>query len=489
MKSKKTIIILLLLFVSILNVGAQNITPDKKIVYKEVNGDSLYLHLFKPKLSKKPTAVIVFFFGGGWVGGTPEQFYQQSKYFASRGILAISAEYRIQKTHKSSPFDAVEDAKSAIRFVRENAKELHINPNKIIASGGSAGGHIAINTALIDGLDNSKENLSVSSIPNAIVAYNPVLDTTKKGYGSKKVIGRETEISPCHQVKKNMPPMLIFHGKEDKTVPFENAERFTNLMKKAGNNIELIAIENVDHGFFNGDFFRKGAGNKYYNLTTYQTDVFLEKLCYIKGKPTVVKNIKHISCIGDSNTEAKYPKFLQDKLGEKYQVKNFGKGGATLLNGTNHPYFKKKHYKNSLKFTPDIVLIMFGTNDANSKWCLDASRKTDFIGTAQEEFKSQYIKLINNYKRKNANVEIYVLTPMPIYEHRKSRDPKIKERIKHLNEWVIPTIKEIATEQNVTLLDVNKLMKDVFVKYTKDGVHLNNEGYKVLANKIAKAIK
>ncbi|UMB59188.1 GDSL-type esterase/lipase family protein [Lutibacter sp. A80] len=488
MRSKNIIVTFLILVCTILSVDAQNFNPDSKILYKEVQGDSLYLHVFKPKLSKKPTAAIVFFFGGGWTGGTPKQFYQQSRYFASRGILAISAEYRVKNTHGTSPFECVEDGKSAIRWVRENAKKLNIDPNKIVASGGSAGGHVALTTALIDGFENANENLSVSSIPNAVVGYNPVLDTTKKGYGYKKVAGRETEISPAHQVKKGMPPMLIFHGTNDKTVPFENAKRFTKLMKEAGNECELIAVDNVGHGFFNGDFFRKGSGDKYFNLTVYETDVFLRKLGYLKKKPTLSRNIKQVSCVGDSNTEATYPTFLQEKLGKKYQVKNFGKGGATLLEGTNHPYFEKTVYQNSLKFTPDIVLIMFGTNDANVKWCLDKTRKTDFKGTPQEEFKSQYKKLINAYRSKNAKAEIYVLTPLPIYKHENSRDPEIQQRIVHLKEWVIPIIREISEEENVTLIDVNTLMRKAY-KYTVDGVHLNNKGYKILANKIAKKIQ
>jgi lysophospholipase L1-like esterase len=131
---------------------------------------------------------------------------------------------------------------------------------------------------------------------------------------------------------------------------------------------------------------------------------------------------------------------------------------------------------------------MFGTNDANVKWCLDKTRKTEFIGSPQEEFKSQYVKLINTYKRKNENAEIYVLTPLPIYEHAKGRDPEIKQRTKHLNEWVIPIIKEIAEEENVKLIDVNKLMKKAY-NYTIDGVHLTEKGYEVLAKKIAKEIK
>lgn len=268
---------------------AQDYAPDKKILYKEINGDSLYLHVFETKAYKKPTAAIVFFFGGGWVGGHPKQFYQQSAYLASRGILAISAEYRVKNIHGTTPFDCVEDGKSAIRWVREHAKELFVDPNKVIASGGSAGGHVAVCTALIDGLENPNENLSISSVPNAVVGFNPVFDTTEKGYGVKKVKGRETEISPCHQVKENVVPMLLFHGKADKTVPFENAERFNTLMQAAGNNCNLVAFDGQGHGFFNGSFFRKNTNDKLFNSTMYDVDVFLTDLGYLNGCPTIEK--------------------------------------------------------------------------------------------------------------------------------------------------------------------------------------------------------
>lgn len=85
--------------------------------------------------------------------------------------------------------------------------------------------------------------------------------------------------------------MLLFHGKEDKTVPFENATRFTSLMKGAGNTCNLVAIDGEGHGFFNGSFFRKGNNNTYFNLTMYDTDVFLRKLGFIKNKPTIKRRI------------------------------------------------------------------------------------------------------------------------------------------------------------------------------------------------------
>lgn len=483
----RNILIVSLLFAGIFSLAAQDIVPTKKVLYKVIDGDSLYLHVFTPEISEEPSAAVVFFFGGGWTGGNPNQFYQQSKYLASRGMLAISAEYRIGNVHGTSPFDCVEDGKSAVRWIRKHAKELNVNPNKIVAGGGSAGGHVAVCTAVINGLENAGEDLSISSVPNAVLGYNPVFDTTEKGYGRKKVLGRETEISPCHQVKKDMPPMLLFHGKDDTTVPFENAERFKTKMKEAGNNCELVAINGVGHGFFNGDFFRKGTGDRYFNICMYDSDVFLEKLGFLEGKPTIARNLKHVACVGDSNTQRTYPAFLQQEMGNAYQVKNFGKGAGTIIAGTFFPYQKTDEYKASLKFNADVVLIMLGTNDANPKWCLDSVRKTDFNGTPQEEFKSGYVELINAYKKSNADAEIYIMTPLPVWPEKKPNHPTIKGRKEQLNAWVIPTIKEIADEQNLPLIDVHYLMRKS-LRYSKDGVHLNEEGYQVLSKKIAKKI-
>jgi len=152
---------------------------------------------------------------------------------ADLGFVAISAEYRLFSKHKASPFLCVEDAKSAIRWVRKNAQKYNLNPDLIIASGGSAGGHLAICTSLIEGYDAKDEDLSISSSPNLVIAYNPVLDTTEAGFGSNNFEPNEvTLLSPCHQIKTDLPPMLVIHGDQDETVPYENAKRFVKLMKE-----------------------------------------------------------------------------------------------------------------------------------------------------------------------------------------------------------------------------------------------------------------
>lgn len=264
----KVFLVTLFLLVSTIEIQAASVTvkdkiaPDTTVVYKTIDSTKLSLHIFNPKGHQitDQVPVIVFFFGGGWVGGTPKQFYQQSQFFAEKGIVAISAEYSVNKKHGTTPFDAVTDAKSAIRWVRQHAKELGIDPNKIVASGGSAGGHLALCAAMIDGYEEVGEDVSISSKPNAMILYNPVLDTTEKGYGMDKV-GEEqkTAISPIHHIKQGIVPTLVFHGMADKTVPYENAARFNRLMKEAGNDCQLESYEGKGHGFFNGTYFR---GNK-----------------------------------------------------------------------------------------------------------------------------------------------------------------------------------------------------------------------------------
>jgi len=280
MTSIKILLTTFLIAFSFTVKGQANFVPDSTLIYKTTAEGNLNMHVFKPSKYKASDQrpVIVFFFGGGWVGGHPKQFYQQARYFSDNGFLAISAAYRVHGKHKTSPFESVTDAKSAIRFLRAHADILGIDPNKIIASGASAGGHIATCTGVLKGFDATDENLDISSIPNAMLLFNPVIDTTEKGYGIEKVgEDRKTELSPNDHVEEGIPPTLIFHGTADQTVPFENVERFTKLMKEAGNTCELIPFEGKGHGFFNGSFFRKQKMDTIFNKTMDLSLKFLQE--------------------------------------------------------------------------------------------------------------------------------------------------------------------------------------------------------------------
>ncbi len=237
-----------------MNAGDKKDAPDKIITYKTIGGEKLALHVFEPAHGTKNASgapAVIFFFGGGWVSGSPAQFHPHCRHFSSKGFVAISAEYRIRGKHGTTPFESVKDAKSAIRHIRSHAGEFGISTDRIIAAGGSAGGHLAACTALIEGNEEDGEDLGISSVPNGLILFNPVLDTTETGYGADRFKGREKELSPVHHIRPKLPACIIFHGTADKTVPFENASRFKKLMDENGNYCELVPFEGKDHGFFN----------------------------------------------------------------------------------------------------------------------------------------------------------------------------------------------------------------------------------------------
>jgi acetyl esterase/lipase len=260
-------------------------------VYKEIGDVKLNIYIYSPE-DHKPTdkrAVAVFFFGGGWKSGTPKQFEQQCKYLASRGMVAMTADYRVSSRHGTQAKECVADAKSAIRWIRKESKRLGVDPDRLIAGGGSAGGHIAGCTGVLAGFDESTDDLAISAKPNAMALFNPALVLAEvngeKPFPADKMLAfRERmgvdpqQLSPYHHVKAGVPPTIIFHGKGDTTVAYRTAEQFDDAMQKAGNRCELIGYEGQPHGFFN--YGR--SENKYYGATLASLDKFLVSLGYLE---------------------------------------------------------------------------------------------------------------------------------------------------------------------------------------------------------------
>jgi len=254
-------------------------------IYKKASGDDLYLYIFEPEghdAATEKLPAIVFFFGGGWTGGSPSQFEQHARYLAKRGMVAICADYRVKSRQKTSPRESVADGKSAIRWVRANAERLGIDPDRIAAGGGSAGGHVAATTGMVDGLDDpTDENSSVSSKANALVLFNPVYDNGPEGYGNDRVKEWFPLISPAHNISEDDPPAIVFLGTRDNLIPVATAEKFKAGMEAVGLKSELYLYEGQKHGFFNE---RKGGTEDFLD-TLRKTDEFLIGLGYLKGSP------------------------------------------------------------------------------------------------------------------------------------------------------------------------------------------------------------
>ena len=261
-----------------LMVQRSSAQSDTVIIYKKIDTTELKIWIHYPEKVKKRHAAIIFFHGGGWNNGTAEQFLPQSEYLASQGMVAIRASYRLKNVHGTSPKEALEDAKSAIRFLRRHAKELHILPNKIAAGGGSAGGHLAAAAFTSMNINDPKDAIDVSAKPNSLVLFNPVIDNGPEGYGYERIKTWFPDISPMHGITKKFPPTVLFLGTKDALIPVSTGEIFRDKIIKAGGHCTLFLYEGAGHGFFGW----KDGKNPLYDETLKQTEIFLRQHRYLK---------------------------------------------------------------------------------------------------------------------------------------------------------------------------------------------------------------
>jgi acetyl esterase/lipase len=228
--------------------------------YKYVDGFKLKMHLFLPDTSvfkgNRPT--IAYFHGGSWSEGKPDWFFETAKEYAKQGWVATAVEYRIKGRQGTYPFDAVKDAKSAIRWLRENSVKYKIDTNKIVATGNSAGGHLSIATSLVDNWNEKTDDISISPVPNVVIVNSAVYDLTSNSnrwiteYDENKDLVKE--ISPNKLIKKTSTEFLLIHGEQDRNCPYSTAEYFYNKMQSLGNSIELHAIKDGEHFIWYGQY-------------------------------------------------------------------------------------------------------------------------------------------------------------------------------------------------------------------------------------------
>lgn len=277
--NKKHFLFLFLISLVLYSIGFS----QEQIPYKEIDTTKLFMEVFHPVKVEpgKRYPALVFFFGGGWHRGSVKQFEPHAKYFTQRGMACFMVDYRVKSRQQTTPFESLKDAKSAIRFIRDHADDFSIDTSRIVASGGSAGGHLAAATALIDGYNETTDDSSISCIPNALVLFNPVVDNGPGGYGYERIGEEYKSFSPLHNIKKGAPPTILFLGTEDALIPVETAEYYKVVMGKVGSICELRLYEGQVHGFFNYKNF------EYYNKTIYETDQFLQSLGYLKVDPEI----------------------------------------------------------------------------------------------------------------------------------------------------------------------------------------------------------
>lgn len=260
---RKIVCASLLFFLFALKIDAKDSIIHVQEVYKTIDTLELKVDIFYSgeTMKKSNNTAIVFFHGGGWAYGKPDEFFTTCERYAKMGLVCFSVDYRLSidngiVPHKTiSPIECLMDAKSAMRWVRKNAEKFHIDKNKLVASGQSAGGHLAISTALINKFDEQSDDLNISCVPNAVMLFSAAVNTIEQ-WIDRLLADRRDQIwnlSPAHNLTANLPPMLHFHGTEDQMVPFWSVSYFEEETQKLGNYFELHTYKGRGHYLGDGN--------------------------------------------------------------------------------------------------------------------------------------------------------------------------------------------------------------------------------------------
>ncbi len=258
--------------------------PD--IIYGKGGEKDLKLDLFFPKLGEPPYTGIIFIHGGGWKKLSKEYLKEWGYYFADHGYFAVSIDYRLSDEAKFPA--AVEDCKCAVRWLRANAQNYQISPDRIAIFGESAGGHLAAlvgTSGGIEELEGAGGYQGYSSRPDLVFPVYGVFDLTRgpKETGAVKsslyeFIGcsydecphKYKTASPITYIDKTDPPFLLFHSTADSTVLFEQSVIFEKHLKDAGVPVEFSITIGGKHGYVLWDpYFKATCDQMIYFMNKY----------------------------------------------------------------------------------------------------------------------------------------------------------------------------------------------------------------------------
>ncbi|MEK4563407.1 alpha/beta hydrolase [Alkalihalobacillus sp. FSL R5-0424] len=236
----------------------------------------LTLYTFEPSSKHTHPRPALLFFNGGSFKQDPKlanQFQHQAHYFSTLGMLAICVDYRNGADEGFIPPQAICDVKSAIRYVREHANELGVDPSKIIVCGSSAGGYITVSSLMFSDLDDEKESAAdVDHLPDSLIIFSADMDGVdimRRRY--PELLDQAADFSPLHHIKKILPDTLWICGTGDDLC--EQNKRFVEEMNEVGNRIEFKTYEGMEHGFFNYGKHK----NLYFERTKEDIELYLRR--------------------------------------------------------------------------------------------------------------------------------------------------------------------------------------------------------------------
>lgn len=274
----KTHHLLLALFTMLTTIArAADAEPGKVYVYKQSGGKPQEMEIYFPpnwEPAKNKAPGLIMFHGGSWSGGTLSQFRYACRYFATRGIVAATVNYQLARKKDPAPNESrkricITDAKSAIRWFKQHAGELGIDPARIITGGGSAGGHISLLATTNPGLNDPADPKDIDTSVVAYLLFNPALTADD---------APDAEIDALKHLTAKLPPAIMFFGTND---PWKKgSDAALKQLKELGNTTtELWLAEGQAHSFFNRAPWQ--------DLTISEADRFLVRLGLLSGEPTL----------------------------------------------------------------------------------------------------------------------------------------------------------------------------------------------------------
>lgn len=259
---------------------AKDAPAGKPYVYKTSADKPREMEIYFPpghNPSEAKVPGLILFHGGGWGSGSLVQFRAACDYFASRGLVCATVEYRMLTKEESKALPEGEsrkrvciiDAKSAIRWFKENAPELGIDPERIITGGGSAGGHISTLATLNPGLNDPADSEEFDTSVVAYLLFNPAYSPADE---------KDPEINVLEHLNASMAPAIAFFGDEDKWMKGFGVA-YAKLKKLGHSSMDLQIAKGEGHSFFNKDPWK--------TVTFIAADRFLIEQGLLSGEPTL----------------------------------------------------------------------------------------------------------------------------------------------------------------------------------------------------------
>lgn len=474
----------LLFFVLWLSVAATQAQTARKFTLNLTPDGKAHMVCYLPE---NPSGrAIVGVPGGGYsMLSNTHEGYEAAEWMNRRGISYFVVNYRLPEGDRSLPMG---DVQKAMRTVRDSASLWGIHPHNVGIMDFSAGGHLA-------SVISTHSEFDVR--PDFSILFYPVISMDERvthKYSCRNFLGREgqqdkelvRQFSTQNAVRRHLtPPALIITANDDRLVPFvTNGLEYYRAMRSAGNECTMHVYPSGDHGFGFGKWFR------------HHQQLMADLGAWLDHLPMPAEDAIRVACIGNSITDGHgidmatshgYPALLQQRLGEKYWVKNFGVSARTLLNKGDHPYMNELAWRDAVAFNPDIVIIKLGTNDSKpGNWQHGAEFRQDLVQMITTLCPELADLPKNKKKRAKAlaavKPQIYLCTPIPAFKQTWAINDSV------IVNGIIPVQQDVAREYGLRVIDLHTLFAADGDKMLSDGIHPNGDGARRMAEIIAEAL-